>query len=150
MKLRPTTKAEYDEYLEKSIKSYANELLTSGMVPKENVEAEAQATFNRILPDGFNTKNHYFFHAYEKEEFIGFIWYGMRKDTAFIYDFYIAEKMRRKGYGRQVMILCEEDAKEKGAKAMALHVFGHNKAARALYESLDYIPTSIQMKKELK
>ncbi len=150
MELRAINQKEFEEYLIKSIDSYANELLKSGMVPEDKVHQEAKATFERILPDGFATKDNYFFHAYDQETMVGFIWYGMRKDTAFIYDFYILENMRRKGYGRQVMLACEEDAKAKGATAIALHVFGHNIAARALYESIGYVPKSIQMKKELK
>jgi len=36
-----------------------------------------------------------------------------------------------------------------GAKTIGLHVFGHNHPAKALYDSLNYSPVSIQMKKDL-
>ena len=39
--------------------------------------------------------------------------------------------------------------KEKGAKAIGLHVFAHNTTAFKLYEKLDYKPTDIVMVKEL-
>jgi ribosomal protein S18 acetylase RimI-like enzyme len=149
MELRPLTKIEYEEYLEKAIESYGNELSTSGMVSKEKAQQTAQSTFNHILPDGFNTKDNYFYHAYDQNTLVGFIWYALQENAAYICDFYIEEPLRKKGYGKKVMLACEEDAKKNEAKTIGLHVFGHNKAARALYESLNYVPTSIQMKKEL-
>ncbi len=149
MKLRPLTSDEYEVYVEKAIKNYEDELLTSGMFSKELAKQQSEATFKRLLPDGINTKDNYLFYAYDKDTLVGFIWCCMRGEDAFVYDFYINEEMRRKGYGKQVMLACEEDAKNKGAKTMSLHVFGHNKAARALYESIGYYPTSIQMRKKL-
>lgn len=150
MDLRLLTSEEYDKYLEKSIKNYADELVKSGISDEEKSISVSKKTFFSLLPDGLKTKGNYLYFAYYQEELVGFIWYGFRnKEQAFIYDFYIEENMRRKGFGKMVITACEEDARKKGAKAIGLHVFGHNKAAIALYESLDYIPTSIQMKKEL-
>ena len=36
-----------------------------------------------------------------------------------------------------------------GLHKMGLHVFGHNLAARALYEKLGYVPVNINMEKQL-
>lgn len=150
MELKPITKEQYEKYIDQSIQSYADELATSGLVDKENALAAAKNSFSKLLPDGENTKNNYLCYAYDNDKIVGFIWYGFRNESeAFIFDFFIEEPMRRKGYGKQVMLACEAAAKEKGAKTIGLHVFGHNQAARALYESLNYVPTSIQMKKEL-
>ena len=150
MDLRLLTSDEYDKYLEKSIKNYADELVKSGISDEEKSISVSKKTFFSLLPDGLKTKDNYLYFTYYQEELVGFIWYGFRnKEQAFIYDFYIEENMRRKGFGKMVITACEEDARKKGAKSIGLHVFGHNKAAIALYESLDYIPTSIQMKKEL-
>lgn len=150
MDLRLLTSDEYDKYLEKSIKNYADELVKSGISDEEKSISVSKKTFFSLLPDGLKTKDNYLYFTYYHEELVGFIWYGFRnKEQAFIYDFYIEENMRRKGFGKMVITACEEDARKKGAKSIGLHVFGHNKAAIALYESLDYIPTSIQMKKEL-
>jgi ribosomal protein S18 acetylase RimI-like enzyme len=150
MELKRITESEFQSYLVKSLKNYADELVASGIIEEKEALKEAETTFNRLLPNGLNTKENYLYHAYDQNKLVGFIWYALQNgDTAFIYDFYIEETMRRKGYGRKVMIACEEDAKEKGAKYIRLHVFGHNKAARALYESLNYVPTNIQMRKVL-
>ncbi len=149
MKLKVLTKKEFDKYVVHSVSNYEKELIKMGHTESQ-AKQESKATFDRILPKGMDTEGHIFNYAYDNEELIGFIWYGFRgKDNAFIYDFEIVEEKRRQGYGRKVMLACEQEAKEKGAKVMGLHVFGHNKGARALYESLNYYPTSIQMKKNL-
>ena len=150
MNLKPLSINEYNIYVVKAIENYSKEIMKSGIASKELAKQQAEATFNRLLPDGISTKDNYLCYAFDQDKQVGFIWYAIRKDGAFIYDFYIEESMRRQGYGRKVILTCEEAVKEKGATTIALHVFGHNKAARALYESLDYYPTSIQMKKDLK
>ena len=150
MELKSITETQFKSYLAKSLKNYADELVVSGVIEKETAFKEAENTFNRLLPKGLDTKDNFLYYAYEQDKLVGFIWYALQNgNTAFIYDFYIEESVRRQGYGRKVMIACEEDAKQKGAKFIRLHVFGHNKAARALYESLNYVPTNIQMRKEL-
>ncbi|MBN2877196.1 MAG: GNAT family N-acetyltransferase [Bacilli bacterium] len=150
MKLKPLTNEEYEKYVLKAIDNYRNEIMKSGIANEEQAGQQAEATFKRLLPDGINTKDNYLCYAYDQNKLVGFIWYAIRNDGAFIYDFYIAESMRRQGYGKKVILACEKDVKEKGENTIGLHVFGHNKPARALYESLDYYPTSIQMKKDLK
>ena len=149
MELKPLTQTEFKVYLEKAIKNYGNEIFTSGMMNKEQAQKEGQAAFNRLLPDGLNTRDNYLCNAFDQNTLVGFIWYHIRGENAFIYDFYIEESKRRKGYGKKVILACEEIVKEQGVKSIGLHVFGHNKPARALYESLDYEAVSIQMRKEL-
>lgn len=150
MELRQLTKIEFETYIHFSLESYVNELVKSGFGNIDEAKKNADETFKRILPKGMNTEGNYFNYAYEDGKRVGFIWYSIRgKDTAFIYDFYIEENMRRQGFGRKVLLECERKVKEKGIKHIKLHVFGHNKGAYALYESLNYYPTNIQMKKDL-
>lgn len=47
------------------------------------------------------------------------------------------------------MELAENYAVSQGAKTLGLSVFGFNRAAQGLYESLGYETTSIKMKKRL-
>ncbi|XFA98581.1 GNAT family N-acetyltransferase [Candidatus Izemoplasma sp. B36] len=150
MKLIPITKEEYLEYEKNSIQKYVKELMKAGQVTEEQAKEQAQATFKRIVPNGIDTENHYFYYAYENNQKVGFIWYAFREEeSAFIYDFFVLEKMQRKGYGRKIMLACEELVRKANKKYMRLHVFGHNTAARALYDSIGYQPISIQMRKEL-
>ncbi len=45
---------------------------------------------------------------------------------------------RRRGYGRAIMLLAEEVARNLGHERIALNVFAKNEAAIALYTSLGY------------
>ena len=56
---------------------------------------------------------------------------------------------RRRGYAEQAMLALEKEARRMGAGTIRLHVFGHNSAARPLYEKLGYYPTNIVMAKDL-
>ena len=47
------------------------------------------------------------------------------------------------------MELAQADVKEKGFSRLGLHVFGHNKVARKLYESLGFETTNVVMSKGL-
>ena len=69
--------------------------------------------------------------------------------SGFIYDVFIEERFRGKGYGKSLMLLLEEKARELGLKSLALHVFGSNHVARKPYESIGYEVTNVNMSKTL-
>ena len=69
--------------------------------------------------------------------------------SSFIYDIRIQEEFRSRGYGTQALRALEEKVKELGVSKIGLHVFGHNHAARALYEKVGYEITGIQMTKKI-
>jgi ribosomal protein S18 acetylase RimI-like enzyme len=68
---------------------------------------------------------------------------------AFIYDIIIFEEYRRRGYGEATMLAVEEKVREQGLNSIALHVFGHNHAAKTLYEKIGYEITDINMMKKV-
>ena len=57
--------------------------------------------------------------------------------------------MRGNGYGRCLMELVEEQAHSDGIARIELNVYGDNRRARSLYESLGYTEMSRQMYKVL-
>lgn len=149
MELHPISSSEFELYLASAVKKYEEEMITIGM-PEKQASIQAKQSFERLLPEGIITMGRFLCNAYDGNQKVGFIWYGIRsKITAFIYDFYIEEAYQRQGYGTKVMLECEKAVKDKGLSIIDLHVFGHNIGARKLYESLDYHPTSIQMRKNL-
>lgn len=155
VRLIPMQEAEYQEYLQISIREYAEEMVQSGnWQPAEALERSTQE-FAKYLPDGVATQDHY---LYEIEDAalgvkVGMIWLARilpgAKPIMFIYDCRVDEAYRRKGYGEQALRAAEERAKALGLDTIALHVFGHNQAARALYEKLGYAITNINMAKKL-
>ena len=67
----------------------------------------------------------------------------------FIYDLRIYDEYQRRGYARQAMLALETKVRELGLDTISLHVFGHNHAAKALYDQLGYEVTNINMSKKL-
>jgi len=147
VRLVPMNEVEYQTYLDNSIREYAEDKVQAGnWQPEEALERSAQE-FQKLLPEGVVTKDHYLFDIEDETRGVnvGMIWLARIMQGAqpimFIYDFRIDEPFRRKGYGEQ--------AKALGLDTIALHVFGFNHGARALYEKLGYEITNINMAKKL-
>lgn len=113
--------------------------------------------FESLLPYGRLTKDNYIYSVVDEDDDdrkVGIVWYAVEghnfpNDTMFLYDIWIEESMRGKGYGRAALLLLEERARVLGKKRIALHVFAHNERARRLYDELGYKPTNIMMTKDL-
>jgi ribosomal protein S18 acetylase RimI-like enzyme len=155
VRLVPMNEAEYQTYLDISIREYAEDKVQAGnWLPEEALEKSAQ-DFQKLLPDGVATQDQYLYDI-EDETLgvkVGMIWLARMMQGArlvmFIYDFRIDEAQRRRGYGEQAMLAAEVQAKALGLDTMALHVFGFNHGARALYEKQGYEITNINMAKKL-
>jgi RimJ/RimL family protein N-acetyltransferase len=155
VRLIPMKTTEYQTYLAISIREYAEEKVQAGNWQPEEALERSTKEFQRLLPEGVATKDNYLYDI-EDEALgakVGMIWLARlmqgTKPVIFIYDFRIDEAHRRKGYGEQAMLAAEVQAKALGYDTIALHVFGHNHAARALYEKLGYEITNINMAKSL-
>ena len=145
----------YQIYLDMAIREYAEDKIKAGnWQPEEALERSAQE-FRKYLPDGVATQDHYLYDIEDKAlgSTVGMIWLARfmqgTKPVMLIYDFRIDEAHRRKGYGEQALLAAEVQAKALGYDTIALHVFGFNHAARALYEKLGYEITNINMAKKL-
>ena len=84
---------------------------------------------------------------------VGMIWFAVGEQDgqqiAFICDFLVHEAFRGKGYGKRALRGLEQKVKALGVTSISLHVFGHNRAAWALYEKLGYEVTNVNMTKRL-
>ncbi|RLL48339.1 GNAT family N-acetyltransferase [Oceanobacillus piezotolerans] len=150
LRLEDMNLIEYQQYHRFSIRNYANEQMKSGGWEPQDAISRAEQVYNKLLPDGQNTRNHYLFTIRDGSKEVGMIWLAQRTaEKGFIYDINIWEENQGKGYGKQAMREIEVFAKKIGLKKIGLHVFGHNKRARVLYEKLGYIETNINMEKTL-
>ena len=155
IRLEPMSEATYQAYLEVTVREYADDKVKAGNWQPEEALARSTEEFLRYLPDGVATKDNYLYDivAEARGGKVGMIWLARMmqgsKPVLFIYDFRIDEAERRKGYGEQAMQAAEVQARTLGYDMIALHVFGHNQAARALYEKLGYEITNINMAKKL-
>ena len=153
VRFEPLTASQYESYLEQAVQDYAAENVRSGRWTADEAPEESRAEYARLLPEGLDTVDHYLLSILDTSDGqrVGLIWYWLdrRRNRVFIYDLQIDEAHRRQGYAAQAMRLLEEEGLQLGADRVALHVFAHNHAARALYEKLGYEATNIMMAKLL-
>lgn len=155
IRLVPMTENEFEAYVAHDIAVYAEVNIKAGYWNTAEALDKSRAEHQRLLPDGLATRDHHLFTIEDAghNEKVGTIWLAVDREAAvpagFIYDLFIDEPFRRKGFATQAMLALEEKAKELGLITLRLHVFVHYDVARSLYEKLDYEVTSLNMAKRL-
>ena len=153
--LRPMKAAEFQRYLKPAIRDYAQMHIRAGDVEPKQALRRAKADYAELLPKGLASPGHHLYAITLADggKQIGMVWFEIKqrhgKRKAFIFDFAIDKVQRGKGLGTRAMSLIEQQAKVLGAVAVDLHVFGHNTAARGLYEKCGYRYTGMHMSKDL-
>lgn len=151
--LHPMTQTEYEAFVERAIPEFAADNVRAGYWSESEALEKSREGYEKLLPKGLQTENHYLYTLYGADEAVGMIW--IRADlqsplkNGFIFELYVDEKFRGKGYGKQAMWLIEEKARQLGLKSLGLHVFAVNNVARNLYESVGYEVSSLNMTKKL-
>lgn len=152
LRLVPVTQAEYDIWAVASKKGYKAENIKNGLTDEE-AQKKTDDDFQKLLPEGLLTPDHYIFSIKEGDLIVGNLWFAARgaidNRKAYIFDIVIDELVRGKGYGKQTMDLLEVEVKKLGLRHIGLHVFGHNHVARALYEKQGYEITNLVLEKVL-
>ncbi|MDQ6856052.1 MAG: GNAT family N-acetyltransferase [Candidatus Dormibacteraeota bacterium] len=152
--LRRPTPDEYATWSVVALEEYIDEIVASGAMSREAAETKARQEDAEVLPEGLNTPRQLIFRIEADGQSVGWLWLALDKPVpvegvGYLYDINVDEEFRGRGYGRAAMLLAEEEAQRHGLRAIALNVFGQNTVARALYASLGYRETSVQMRKEL-
>ena len=152
-KLIPMTSFEFDLYFEHLIQDYAADNVRAGYWSEDEAPEKSRKQTELLLTQGLQTKDHYLYTLFDGENAVGVIWLRVELErpikSGFIFDVEIKEKFRGKGYGKQIMSLIEEKARELGVQKMGLHVFGYNTVAKNLYETVGYKVSSFNMIKNL-
>jgi ribosomal protein S18 acetylase RimI-like enzyme len=154
--LRRMTQEEYDRLSPAVMASFADQLLEAGHATcAEDARAKTLAQIEQLLPSGTATESILLLVADSASDgIVGQIWLGLpgteaHPDGAWVYNVEVSSEHRGKGYGRAIMLAAEEELKQRGVKRLGLNVFGRNRTAIALYDSLGYAVTSQQMSKPL-
>jgi ribosomal protein S18 acetylase RimI-like enzyme len=151
VRLVPMTDEEYGPFIERLIPEYAADHVADGQWTPERSLDGARKEVERLLPQGKATATERFLTIFAgtTEEKVGYIWVHFQEQNGFVYDLWVHEAHRRKGYARAGMLALELYARQQGATKLALHVFAHNTPARELYRALGYKETNVVMSKEL-
>lgn len=156
VKLIPMAQEDYEPYLERSIRDYAEEKVKSGNWRAAEAMEKSRAEFQRYLPDGLQSKDDFIYSIVDETsgQKVGVLWVEVKMDetprSAFGYDFIVYEPFRRKGFGKQALAALDEILKSMDVESMGLHVFGHNTTAFELYKKMGFEITNINMRKKYK
>ena len=151
-KLIPMTQTEFEAFLAHAIPEYASDHVRTGHWTEAESLEKSRKEFEEVLPQGLNTENNFLYTLVDDNEAVGLIWLNVKthpSKSGFIYDVFVEERFRGKGYGKRLMLLLEEKAREMELKSLSLHVFGSNHVARKLYETIGYETTNVMMSKTL-
>ncbi|MGX7243360.1 GNAT family N-acetyltransferase [Enterococcus quebecensis] len=154
--LKEMDATDYEKYLSFAIEDYAKDKVTAGTWNEEEAIDLATKSFNKLLPEGKDTKNDYLYSIEDNslDKKVGFLWVHLNKtlygSKLFIYDFIVFEAFRNLGYGKQTITCLVEKAKKMDVSQIDLHVFAHNKGAIHLYEQTGFVATDISMSKQIK
>lgn len=153
LRLRPVTQAEFDDWLPRQEAGYAEQIIASGGMPPEAAREKARRDSQRSFSAGRSTPGQLVFRVLAGDEPVAWLWLAVPGPDdpamAWVYDIVVDEAHRGRGYGRQAMLLAEQEARAHGMTSIGLNVHGKNLVARSLYDSLGYEVTTQQMKKPL-
>jgi ribosomal protein S18 acetylase RimI-like enzyme len=146
--------AEFAAFVEATIPAYATAKVTSGQWPEEHALDLARQAVEELLPQGRLTCGHHLYNVIDEAgRRVGTLWMAARehggRPIAYVYDIFIGPEYRRHGNAMRALDAAEAEARRLGLCGIGLHVFGHNLAARSLYEKLGYRTTNVNMFKPL-
>jgi RimJ/RimL family protein N-acetyltransferase len=151
--LRRMTQDEFQAFLAQSVPEYASEKVRAGNWTSQEALERSRKDHATLLPEGLASPNQHLYTIELDGTPVGRLWLSDDPKTAggagFIYDLFVAEPFRRQGIAAEAMRLLENEALSLGVRSLALHVFGYNLGARALYQKLGYEITNINMSKAL-
>ncbi len=142
---------EYIDFYRFSVREYAKGHIKAGNWSEKEANENAAKQFDQLLPQGLYTKDHKLFTIQQGQNSIGHLWIyvELNKKQAFIYDVYLKEEARGKGYGKETMQALDEYAISNAIEKISLHVFAYNETAIQLYKSMGYEITDYYMSKVL-
>jgi len=151
VKLVPMEQENFKIFLEHGIREYAEDHVRNGNWSAEEALERSKKEFEQLLPDGVNSRDQFLYSIVGETDSnkIGLLWVQVKDQRAFIYDFFIDEAFRGKGYGKQALIALDKELMSRNVESVALHVFGDNVTAQELYKKMGFQITGIQMKKVL-
>lgn len=147
------TEPAYARFEEAAVAGYADDNVRAGRWPAEGALERSRNEHERLLPQGLATPDHHLFTIHDDVEGVdvGVLWLAVTQHptgrSGFVYDVDIIPEHRRKGHARAAFKALEAVARELGLSDIGLHVFAYNEAAQALYRSLGYETTGLNMRK---
>ena len=119
----------------------------------EDARESSTKQVQALLPQGISTTSNLFYTVISTEtsETVGYLWCGIdeAKKRGFLFQIFVLEPYRGKGFGNKMLEFVDKDMREKGMTRIALNVFAHNTVAIELYNKQGYKTTNMSMNKWL-
>jgi ribosomal protein S18 acetylase RimI-like enzyme len=147
---------ELGDFIARGNDGYARDMVENAGLSTEQAKKKADHDWTLLLPNGRVPEGHHLFVVEDDEtgERVGDLWFAERANdfdatSAFVYSIEIFEEFRGRGYGKEAMLMLEDEVRARGLPHIALNVFGGNEVARSLYRSLGYAETAVWMRKTI-
>jgi ribosomal protein S18 acetylase RimI-like enzyme len=154
--LASMSEAEFSQYLAVAIPEFAQDKVASGQWAAAEALELSRKVYADLLPGGLATPDHFLFTVREdaaSPQAVGMLWFAAQdrggQRIAFVYDVSIDPAHQRKGHASKAFVAMEVEVQKRGLAGIALHVFGQNTGAQALYHKLGFVTTNINMFKQL-
>jgi ribosomal protein S18 acetylase RimI-like enzyme len=153
VELRPIDANELPQVLSKTRPAYVAERAKADHISLQEASEFAERQLAQILPQGSQTPGHHFVWmiAGDRAERVGFVWYfaDAQRREAFIYDLWVEDAHRRRGYASAALSAVADDVRRLGCERLGLNVFATNPAAAALYQKCGFAAVTQHMNKRL-
>jgi ribosomal protein S18 acetylase RimI-like enzyme len=85
---------------------------------------------------------------------VGDLWFAERDNDAgekslYVHSVEISPELQGRGFGREAMLVFEDEARRRGLTEVNLTVMGGDEVARSLYRALGYVERAVFMSKDL-
>lgn len=153
--LVPMLPASFATYRTRAVQAYADDNVAAGRWPAEGACQRSQDDFDDSLPQGLATPGQHLFDITDEAAnvVVGMLWFAVVVKhgitSAFVYDVEVFAQHQRQGHGRAAFQALEARVQALGLGSIGLHVFAQNVGAQALYRSLGFGVTGLNMLKPL-
>ena len=148
------THTEYAAWRTEAVPAYAADKVASGQWAEGESLQLSTKEYEELLPQGLETPDNHLYTVLDQEGSpVGMLWFAVQTKfnarIAYVFDVGVHENRQRQGHGSRALVELEGEVQRLGLAGIALHVFGHNTGAQALYAKLGYQPTNISLYKHL-
>lgn len=153
--LRDMRVEEYPAYCDYFIADYGQEIALNYGHSIEVATDLAHQALIRSFPKGLDSNEHDLMcieiDLADSLKVIGYLWHSIKSSdgSTFIYDFYIADEYRCKGYGKKAISQLERLLVSADINQMKLRVAYQNQRALALYQEVGFTISGYNMSKKL-
>ena len=152
--LRRMEESEFVVWKEQAIPAYASDKVASGQWSHEASLGLSRKEFEELLPKDHQTPDNHFFTILDEQfNVVGTLWFAVKTKftsrIAYVFDVEVFPQHRRKGHAFRAFLALEDEVQRLCLSGIALHVFGHNTSAQALYAKLGFEPTNISLFKSV-